>query len=492
MADTKVITEYSHNSLQPYTGTQQKFLDAKLLALMDFPTIARVSQIPDVTAIRAAVDWDTHSHTSLTPYSGATTKFLDATLLDDLLARIDAGAGGGTGGGSVSTLITSVTYAQLVSLVGSATLVPGMLYRITNYTCTTSQANTTVKGRYFDIIVLALTTSKLSEDAYAAHSVRDTANVFTSCNLSAWRLKYSLQGGSTLFSWGGNVNSTGTIYYMKDEWGNECGYDFKNIAYLRGGEYVFTFGTSSIDDTILGNSYNNVIAPKLAGKKYYLPLNVFGMSCYNNKLGNNCESNVFGTGCHTNTLGSFSLSNTFGNNCYIITLDEVCNGNVFSADCYNIILLKRSGYNTFNNGGYKHRLGYNCTNNTISVPYECTMGNSCSYNNIGVDAGIVTIGNHSSYNTINTAHIVNIGIACVNNRFDGTSGSGISANLVLLVKDNVSGIDLYDNVLASTPTVVTYEMDMSHKYIMYWRIDGLTYAGKYKTNYTDTFWTAIL
>ena len=490
MADTKVITEYSHNSLQPYTGTQQKFLDAKLLAVMDFPTIARVSQIPDAAAIRAAVDWDTHSHTSLTPYSGATTKFLDATLLDDLLARIDAGSGGG-GGGSVSTLMTSVTYAQLVSLVGSATLVPGMLYRITNYVCTTSHANTSVRGRYFDIIVLALTTSKLSEDAYATHSVRDTANIFTNCNLSAWRLKYSLQGGSTLFSWGGNVNSTGTIYYMKDEWGNECGYDFKNITFLSGVVYVFTFGSNLVDDSLLGNSYNNVVAPKLSGKKYYLPLNVFGTGCYNNKLGSNCGSNTFGNNCHTNTLCSASTFNTFGNDCYSITLDEFCNGNTFSAACFDIILCKRCSYNTFNNGGYRHKLGYSCSYNTLNVPYGCTLGNECSYNNIGESAGIVTIGNYSSYNVINAANEVYIGINCNSNEFIGTSGSGISSSVVLIVRDNVSGFDLYDNVLAAVPTVVTYEMDISNKCIMYWRANSLTYAGKYKMSYSDTYWTSI-
>lgn len=490
MADTKVITEYSHNSLQPYTGTQQKFLDAKLLAAMDFPTIARVSQIPDTAAIRAAVDWDNHSHNELTPYSGATTKFLDARLLDDLLARIDAGGGSG-GGGSVSTLTTSVTYAQLVSLVGSATLVPGMLYRITNYTCTTSHANTSVRGRYFDIIVLALTTSKLSEDAYATHSVRDTANIFTNCNLAAWRLKYSLQGGSTLFSWGGNVNSTGIIYYMKDEWGNECGYDFKNIAFLRGASYFFTFGSNTVDDSLLGNSYNNVVGPKLMGKKYYLPLNVFGTGCYDNKLGDNCTSNTFGNNCRTITLGNTASFNTFGDSCFSVALDEFCSGNTFSLSCHDIILLKRSRYNAFNNGGYNHRLGFDCSYNTISVPNDCTLGNSCSYNNIGGSAGIVTIGNLSSYNVIDATNEVHIGVDCSSNEFIGTTGSGISSNLVIIVRDNVSGFNLYDNVLATVPTVVTYEMDASNKCIMYWRANSLIYTGKYKASPSDTYWTSI-
>jgi len=31
----------------------------------------------------------------------------------------------------------------------------------------------------------------------------------------------------------GGYSNRGIIYYMKDEWGNECGYDFKNIQFKR-------------------------------------------------------------------------------------------------------------------------------------------------------------------------------------------------------------------------------------------------------------------
>jgi len=30
------------------------------------------------------------------------------------------------------------------------------------------------------------------------------------------------------------INGKGVIYYMKDEFGNECPYDFKNIVYING------------------------------------------------------------------------------------------------------------------------------------------------------------------------------------------------------------------------------------------------------------------
>ena len=38
------------------------------------------------------------------------------------------------------------------------------------------------------------------------------------------------------------ISGKGVIYYMKDEWGNECPYDFKNIQYLKNSVWLYTFG----------------------------------------------------------------------------------------------------------------------------------------------------------------------------------------------------------------------------------------------------------
>ena len=35
------------------------------------------------------------------------------------------------------------------------------------------------------------------------------------------------------FGWTDESNGKGVIYYMKDEWNNECPYDFKNIQFAR-------------------------------------------------------------------------------------------------------------------------------------------------------------------------------------------------------------------------------------------------------------------
>jgi hypothetical protein len=62
-------------------------------------------------------------------------------------------------------MMTSITYAGLKSLRDSNKLIPGMFYRITDYQCTTVQENTRAMDNKFDIIVQALSTNTLSENA---------------------------------------------------------------------------------------------------------------------------------------------------------------------------------------------------------------------------------------------------------------------------------------------------------------------------------------
>ena len=50
-------------------------------------------------------------------------------------------------------------------------------------------------------------------------------------NLGAWTLKYSLDNDTDRFAWADTENGKGVIYYMRDEFGNEAPYDFKNIMY---------------------------------------------------------------------------------------------------------------------------------------------------------------------------------------------------------------------------------------------------------------------
>ena len=125
----------------------------------------------------------------------------------------------------------SVTYAELKALRDAGGLLVGRKYRITDYVTTTTQTDTRSAGHAFDIIVVADDESTLNENARAILHNGDT--YFKDCKLNAWELKYCLDNDTTRFAWADATNGKGVIWWMKDEWDNECYYDFKNIQYKR-------------------------------------------------------------------------------------------------------------------------------------------------------------------------------------------------------------------------------------------------------------------
>lgn len=64
------------------------------------------------------------------------------------------------------TLVVT-THAELKAMRDAGKLTPGSLYRITDYQCTTTQANTRSAGHQFDIVLLALSEDKLAEESWA-------------------------------------------------------------------------------------------------------------------------------------------------------------------------------------------------------------------------------------------------------------------------------------------------------------------------------------
>ena len=92
--------------------------------------------------------------------------------------------------------------------------------------------NTVSDYNPFDLIVEALTENTLSENAKACFDNRDTYFSEYNANLDAWEIKYCLDNDDSRFDWADTTNGKGVIYYMKDEWGNEAHYDFKNIQFV--------------------------------------------------------------------------------------------------------------------------------------------------------------------------------------------------------------------------------------------------------------------
>ena len=318
--------------------------------------------------------------------------------MDGFNTTLNQGGNGSGGGGAATKLAVSTTYAALKALRDGGNLVPGTWYRITDYVCTTTQANTQSAEHQFDIIVRADDESHLNENAYAAH--HDGDEYFASCKLEAWELKYCLDNDTNRFAWADEENGTGVVFYMKDEWNNECPYDFKNIMFLRGQgwkedhqnisqdifgdceeEYFYTFSCFDTEELILGDAsikncdgiihdteecscVGNIIRIKkgengIGQDSGNLPAylnNIVFFNTYETGSYYSCFSNVFETNCFDNTFGNKCFSNTFGNSCSGNSFGNSCSGNSFGNDCY---------YNSFGNDCYYNSFGNYCQSITV-------------------------------------------------------------------------------------------------------------------------------
>lgn len=95
--------------------------------------------------------------------------------------------------------IVDATHSELTQLRDSKQLVAGAFYRITDYECSTTQIDTRCANHPFDIIVQALDSSTLSENAQAIQHEGDT--YFANANLPSWKLKYCIDNDTSRFAW---------------------------------------------------------------------------------------------------------------------------------------------------------------------------------------------------------------------------------------------------------------------------------------------------
>lgn len=265
----------------------------------------------------------------------------------------------------------SGTHAEVKGLRDSGTLVPGALYKITDYVATTTQAGTQSANHPFDIIVRATAPDTLSEEALAAPHDGDTYFTGLGAKLEAWRLMYCINNDTDRFIWADTENGKGVVYRMIDEWGNDVPYDFKGILILRdaafwasnaaatalaentfgtatpGDKYLYLFSAVDNDGNILDASStrisaeiegepvglilcgenvftgyfesiysiaDNVFLCRISDWNHYFCVgnNTFCGSVYGNTFGGRVNGNIFGGSLYGNTFGEYANNNIFG------------------------------------------------------------------------------------------------------------------------------------------------------------------------------------
>ena len=244
----------------------------------------------------------------------------------------------------------------------------------------------------------------------------------------------------------------GTILMLKDEYGNQCPYDFKSIQFKRwavndlmqgrdglDGKYMgvlnnlpaglniededdfiwaYTFSSDAtgsedqVDYSLDGTHwvYGNVLAMapdamndlnNIVFYGEYNHSNRFQVNCSNNSFGNNCgrnsfgnnfQSNSFGNSCGGNSFGNFFQNNSFGNNCYYNTFGNSCQNNSFGNSC---------GGNSFGNNCNWNSFGNDCAYNSFgNYCYNNSFGNDCNNNSFGNGCVRNSFGNYCQTITV--------------------------------------------------------------------------------------------
>lgn len=294
-----------------------------------------------------------------------------------------------------ANFLQSVTYAELIALRQSDGLVPGCKYRITDYECTTITPGTQSAGHQFDIVVQAIDVDTLSEDAEAM--LHDGDTYFELCDLRRWELKYTVFNDVSRYAWADSENGKGVVYWMKDEFGNECGYDFKNIQFLR-------FNTWDDDQQKnIGYYAWTGVTEDLPGEgRIQVKDNTDRKFMYTfNSGGSDTDSTVPYSGMPSSA--SLSVENAIGalwsQHGYPLRLNNI----VFPALAKNV------------------KMGEDCSVSTISGS-SATIGRGFSGNIIVGNSQDFVIGNGFSGNLVGSVSTTTIGDNCYFNIFDGLGG----------------------------------------------------------------------
>ena len=364
------------------------------------------------------------------------------TIFDETPAEpITFGAVDTVGGGA-----QIVTHAKLVEMRDNAQLVAGAWYRITDFVTTVANKdNARSAGHAFDILVRALDSSTLDENARAIKHAGDT--YFAGCNLAAWELKYSIDNDAKRFSWADETNGKGVIWFMRDEWNNSKFYDFKNVqfkrwsvneiqdengnrlddptstfAYANGtqdiryghigenyiyGKYKFVIGDSNNFDWYYAftwiNANNEVKDATIVGQTL-LNDEGFSLGVHDNNHGACFVRNSVipeelmrdldnGVDVATYTYGGGVFYGMYGtktgNDCYSWTCGNNCSSWTCGNDC---------SFWTCGNGCYSWTCGNYCSFWTCGNDcYSWTCGNNCSFWTCGNNCYSWTCGNDCSF-----------------------------------------------------------------------------------------------
>ena len=396
-----------------------------------------------------------------------------------------------------------ITYSALKALRDGGNLVPGRAYRITDYV-------TAINGTYdlsaigasgyvhyaksaghpFDIIVVADDENHLNEGARAALHSGDT--YFANSKLGAWEIKYALDNDPTRFAWADSTNGKGVVWWMRDEFNNEAGFDFKNVqvlcyalamadqsatpnrlcydastqpnrygsvyavftalqSYMNGGSYVNPFHNGC--DFAVGYNILGTVQFPTVDATYLATFNADWYYTFDSlNSGAHRDMSLNGDGkllCYENEIAlcGDSLASTLSLPVIPLGLNASCwqdndqvnshsaVGNKLALNSFLNIFGANCDMNRLGSGSYANIFGVGCSHNTFEVIcYSNTFGAGCNNNTFGEDCRGNTFGDDCNDNTLGADCDSNtFGADCDSNTFgadcsSNTFGADCSSN----------------------------------------------------------------
>ncbi|OKY84272.1 MAG: hypothetical protein BHV69_09595 [Bacteroidales bacterium 52_46] len=375
--------------------------------------------------------------------------------------------------------LVMTTWSQLKMLRDKSELIPGMWYRITDYTCTTTQEDTRSMHNDFDIDVLALSENVLSEECHAIQ--RDGDTYFNGCHLEAWKVWYCLDNDPHRFLWADTEEGKGVIYRLIDERNNDCPYDFKSIQFKRyyyenqdldivgffgidpndglvpsAGhfEWLYTFSAPQID---LPSNYEEMLSFGNIGgyirdcfpdwisdikddasiKQIALPGSQgFVTKCSENIIKPYLRAVIFdgeyyNVRCLNNITfeGNYIINKTDENeggysggisleSAYCVNISNDCHDNSFGCNISRVNIGSGSYWNIFGNNNNSIILKNNCYSNVINLCNSIYFQDGCSNNNL-VYNKFINLDYECYNNEISNSTFIKLQQFCNNNKING-------------------------------------------------------------------------
>ena len=377
--------------------------------------------------------------------------------------------------------INTVTYADLIKLRDTGSLIIGTYYKIRDYEFKTTLKNAASGNHPFCIILRATSRDTFSPEATAAAIPGD--EYFADVPLDQWKILYTLDNNISKYPWG-SATGKGIIYYMKDHNGNECCYDFKNLTFLRSSvdlpylgtpNYYYTFSTVSVkDDIVYIKDASNTLCKD----------NKIGL--FNGNVGDNifiCKdessiaySNILRE-CSGNTFVGLFAHNTFingaiGNRFNGMTKNCVFGGNFSRNDIRTGILDCAIGGNVTNNIFYQD-LSYGTIRGNLSHAHIYTAMSTFDL----CEAAYLTLACYDESGEagfLETAEQHLLRNIRIDGKFNGSKDSRVVINVPLQALDSCS--------------TVYVEIDTQGHPVCNWLSDKLLLTGYYKESLDASEW----